>query len=200
MSKIYNRDKLENIKKNLELNFTKSIELYQKCIEEDQDGLIIQPPIKWLYDQDMMRNNWSKFKNTKDAEFLTSSYRKYASFMYNSYPEGFGNIISQKIKDVVYVNEAEVFYDLTEDIKLITNKCFSCYKEVYNIKVCSVCHIAKYCSKECQTKDWIFHRVSCNIKLEKYEEPLNVSGSLGTISKPLEIDKNVEVPEIQNLS
>lgn len=199
MSKIYNQEKLENIKKNLELNFTKSKELYQKCFEEDQDGLIIHPPSKWLYEQDTMRNNWSKFKNTKDAEFLTSSYRKYSSFMYNSYPEGFGNVIAYNIRDTLDVNEAEVFYDLTEDIKLITNKCFSCYKEVDNIKVCAVCHIAKYCSKECQTKDWIFHRVSCNVQLEKHEEPLSVSGSLGTISKSLENDENDKIPEIQNL-
>ena len=156
------REKLEIIKNNLELNFTKSKELYSKCLDEDQENVIILEPSEWLYNQDTMRAIWEKYKNNTSSPFYTGSYRKYFSFMYNSYPDGFGRIMSEKLSENLSIDGAEIYYELTENVVLNINKCFSCFKVVENIKSCAKCHLANYCSKECQNRDWKIHKLSCS--------------------------------------
>src|SRR4051812_48389900 len=48
--------------------------------------------------------------------------------------------------------------------------CRVCYKQgTLNelLKVCSRCHIAKYCCTECQRKDWPTHKQECTGKNEE---------------------------------
>lgn len=40
-------------------------------------------------------------------------------------------------------------------------KCFLCDKKQKDIKKCSRCHNALYCSKECQVSDWDRHKEEC---------------------------------------
>jgi len=53
------------------------------------------------------------------------------------------------------------------------NSCNNCHKEESNdkFKVCGDCLKVKYCSKECQKKDWIKHKNNC-------KGNLNASGSI----------------------
>jgi len=50
-----------------------------------------------------------------------------------------------------------------EKAKPHTRKCNYCKKEGESIKLrkCSRCKVNEYCSKECQTKDWKFHKHEC---------------------------------------
>ncbi|KAK9784218.1 putative Suppressor of anucleate metulae protein B [Seiridium cardinale] len=49
-----------------------------------------------------------------------------------------------------------------------TALCLMCDKE--GIQKCSRCQ-ARYCSKECQEKDWTFHKLICNSLATKYSDP-----------------------------
>ena len=39
--------------------------------------------------------------------------------------------------------------------------CESCGKKSVSLKKCSRCKKVKYCSVECQTKDWKSHKIGC---------------------------------------
>ena len=46
------------------------------------------------------------------------------------------------------------------------NNCSNCKRQPQKgveLKRCSRCHITKYCSVECQRKDWDFHRFACSV-------------------------------------
>ena len=56
-------------------------------------------------------------------------------------------------------------FDIAEVISE-ANKCSNCNRQPpagVELKRCSRCHIAKYCSVECQKKDWDFHRFACTV-------------------------------------
>ena len=42
--------------------------------------------------------------------------------------------------------------------------CQLCGKEAQKMKKCSVCKLARYCTEECQLKDWKEHKKSCKPK------------------------------------
>ena len=79
-------------------------------------------------------------------------------------------------------NERRIIYDLEMrkyikekygvEIPSLTEKwsklCWNCFEAKANMKKCSVCLIAQYCGKDCQTKDWIIHK-----EIHKFEEYLN---------------------------
>jgi len=44
---------------------------------------------------------------------------------------------------------------------LYDTKCIVCKREGAEVKVCNQCHIARYCSKECQKADWKCHKKMC---------------------------------------
>ncbi|TCD62460.1 hypothetical protein EIP91_006830 [Steccherinum ochraceum] len=48
-----------------------------------------------------------------------------------------------------------------EETLLDEKKCRSCGKTDVALKICSKCHTVKYCSAECQRKDWSVHKISC---------------------------------------
>ncbi len=41
--------------------------------------------------------------------------------------------------------------------------CSVCNKAEGKIQRCARCHITRYCSRECQTKDWPKHRKTCQL-------------------------------------
>ena len=56
-------------------------------------------------------------------------------------------------------------FDIAEVIAE-ANKCSNCKRQPpagVELKRCSRCHITKYCSVECQKKDWDFHRFACSV-------------------------------------
>jgi len=42
-----------------------------------------------------------------------------------------------------------------------TRKCFECGSSTSKLSQCGSCHLAQYCSKECQIKNWSSHRKLC---------------------------------------
>jgi hypothetical protein len=53
-------------------------------------------------------------------------------------------------------------------------------------KGCSACNVSKYCSPECQKKDWKIHKLVCpleNSKLLSYEEGIKTINDLIVKSK-----------------
>ena len=49
------------------------------------------------------------------------------------------------------------------------NNCYNCTflkrqpQKGMELKLCSRCHITKYCSVDCQKMDWDFHRFACSV-------------------------------------
>ena len=68
-------------------------------------------------------------------------------------------ICEECIEDEVYSN--------------ITGECSACHKPepegVKPFQKCGKCKFIKYCSKECQRKDWKYHRVVCKTFGKHYE-------------------------------
>lgn len=52
----------------------------------------------------------------------------------------------------------------------ICDYCSKAPSDTLQIKLCSICEIAKYCSVECQKSAWSDHRVPCNILHEKEQK------------------------------
>ena len=56
-------------------------------------------------------------------------------------------------------------FDISEVISEI-NTCSNCKRQPQagvELKCCSRCQITKYCSVDCQKKDWDFHRFACSV-------------------------------------
>ena len=47
------------------------------------------------------------------------------------------------------------------ELKRAARVCENCGKEAAKMKKCSVCKLVRYCSEECQLKDWKEHKKSC---------------------------------------
>ncbi|CAL4063515.1 unnamed protein product, partial [Meganyctiphanes norvegica] len=55
----------------------------------------------------------------------------------------------------------------------IAGACTECHKipsEDVNIKACSNCRLVWYCGKECQKKNWTWHKVLCKATRSEAEE------------------------------
>ncbi|KAK3090459.1 hypothetical protein FSP39_012031 [Pinctada imbricata] len=52
--------------------------------------------------------------------------------------------------------------------------CFYCHKTATNLKLCSKCKKALYCSKECQKRDFTKHKHVCRILLGSYTVPIQM--------------------------
>jgi hypothetical protein len=46
-------------------------------------------------------------------------------------------------------------------IRYVASKCAFCRKEGVPLKRCARCNLARYCSRDCQKKDWAVHKVDC---------------------------------------
>ena len=60
--------------------------------------------------------------------------------------------------------------DRDDDVSSVYSVCSNCKhpaKKGEDLKRCSRCHITRYCSVECQRKDWDFHRFACAVVAKK---------------------------------
>ena len=56
--------------------------------------------------------------------------------------------------------------DSDDDVSSVYSVCSNCKlpaKKAEDLKGCSRCHITRYCSVQCQKKDWDFHRFACGL-------------------------------------
>jgi hypothetical protein len=60
---------------------------------------------------------------------------------------------------VPYVNPTgAILSTLSHDF---ARRCWACYSATGTLKKCARCGVAKYCSRDCQTKDWARHKREC---------------------------------------
>ena len=60
--------------------------------------------------------------------------------------------------------------DSDDDVSSVYSVCSNCKhpaKKGEDLKRCSRCHIARYCSVQCQRKDLDFHRFACAVVAKK---------------------------------
>ena len=60
--------------------------------------------------------------------------------------------------------------DSDDDVSSVYSVCSNCKhpaKKGKDLKLCSRCHITRYCSVQCQRKDWDFHRFACAVVAKK---------------------------------
>ena len=60
--------------------------------------------------------------------------------------------------------------DIDDDVSSVYSVCSNCKhpaKKGEDLKRCSRCHITRYCSVQCQRKDWDFHRFACVVVAKK---------------------------------
>ena len=60
--------------------------------------------------------------------------------------------------------------DSDDDVSSVYSVCSNCKhpaKKREDLKLCSRCHITRYCSVQCQKKDWDFHRSACAVVAKK---------------------------------
>ena len=62
--------------------------------------------------------------------------------------------------------------DSEDDVSSVHSVCSNCKhptKKGEDLKRCSRCHITRYCSVQCQRKDWDFHRFACAVWAKKLD-------------------------------
>ena len=97
----------------------KSEKLYQICLDDFCETVL--DPTTWIYNQTGMRKSWENFKEeiikTKNIGklMLNCSFSKYMKFMYDTYPEGFGDAIKNCYENNLDMDGAEIFHKLITD-------------------------------------------------------------------------------------
>jgi len=71
------------------------------------------------------------------------------------------------------------------NLKPVQNPCSVCNKILPFMKTCGKCNIRKYCSKECQIKDWKLHKISCK-PIKKESSPMIKSSQIEEIQETKE--------------
>ena len=64
-----------------------------------------------------------------------------------------------------FLAKTNIDSDDSEDneVDRVCSNCKHPPKEGGELKRCSCCHIPRYCSVQCQRKDWDFHRLTCSV-------------------------------------
>lgn len=108
---------LSNIRNDMKEYSIKSEELYRVCCDEGYEGLF--DPVIWIQNQDKMRKSWEEYKSNMEKKpsffsklMLNNSFSKYMSFMYDTYPSGFGNKLEECYNNNEVIDGAEIFYKL----------------------------------------------------------------------------------------
>ena len=68
------------------------------------------------------------------------------------------------------INSDDSDNDVTVSSASVYSVCSNCkhpLKKGEDLKRCSRCHIIRYCSDQCQKKDWDFHRFACSVVARK---------------------------------
>ena len=83
--------------------------------------------------------------------------------------EAFGNQASENLS---LAEEQAILLEVLEEAGIDSDddledvECANCHRQPekgLEIKKCTWCRITRYCSKECQKKDWLFHRFACDL-------------------------------------
>ena len=80
------------------------------------------------------------------------------------------------IKNKIFNNE-EGIYHPREVVERIYSGCTFCRRSGNNVShlmKCSTCHIASYCSKECQSKHWQTHKALCEALKSRYSVTVKI--------------------------
>lgn len=115
-------DKLLNLMIQMNSYADTAQELYKKCIDEGCNDCI--DPNNWILNQDNMRDCWENYKLKLEISpdffrnvMLNNSFSNYMSFMYDTYPIGFGNILKEFYKNKIDCDGAMIFYNLKNNTK-----------------------------------------------------------------------------------
>ena len=68
-----------------------------------------------------------------------------------------------------FLAKTNIDSDDSEDneVDCVCSNCKHPPKEGEELKPCSRCHLTRYCSVQCQRKDWDFHRFACSVVAKK---------------------------------
>jgi len=85
----------------------------------------------------------------------------------------YDKILREFIKEKFEVEVADVVDEMTK-------KCWGCGEVKKNLSACSGCQFARYCGKECITKDWVdmhkvMHKINKKYKEKKDERDLSIA-------------------------
>ena len=108
----------DDVIKKMEEYGKKSEDLYKICVEECCDDL--PDPITWIHNQDKMRSSWEDYNKDMSSMpdlmrnmMLNNSFSTYMSFMYDTYPDGFGRELKYCYDNNIVCDGAEIFIKLT---------------------------------------------------------------------------------------
>ena len=62
-----------------------------------------------------------------------------------------------------FLAKTNISDDSEDEVDCVCSNCKHPPKEGGELKRCSRCHITRYCSVQCQKKDWDFHRFACSV-------------------------------------
>ena len=68
----------------------------------------------------------------------------------------------ERDKYITAVRDAEENLNAFERYLISRKQCSACNKWKQNLKRCTSCKKVYYCDGECQKKDWLVHKISCN--------------------------------------
>jgi len=99
-------------------------------IAKNNDLIEIFKPIIWLANQTLMREFYEKYNykfnelknkcpdNILVDKFIDNEFIIYFKFMYNNYPDKYGEEIKKKYDQVTFCDGAELYYELNREINL----------------------------------------------------------------------------------
>lgn len=112
--------RIQQIKEQMEKWGLHADQLHRQCIQDKCDD-ILEPHI-WIYKQDSMRKSWESWRENMENKspvvrqlLDNNSFTKYMDFMYDTYPAGFGNSLTESRENDDYCDGAEIFYNMTNN-------------------------------------------------------------------------------------
>ena len=72
-----------------------------------------------------------------------------------------GNYYANKFVEKLDLSPQNILENVDKLSPQNSKKCSFCNSHSSQLKVCSRCKFVFYCSRECQTKDWKFHKNNC---------------------------------------
>ena len=87
---------------------------------------------------------------------LNNPFANYMKYMYNSYPDNFGNQLTKFHFDGDLCDGVEIYYNLINNVSM----CIICNNRTN--KRCFKCKITYYCSRICQKLDYKIHKKICS--------------------------------------
>ena len=80
-------------------------------------------------------------------------------------PAGEPDLLQERAVLFDFLAKTNIDSDDSEDneVDCVCSNCKHPPKEGGELKRCSRCHITRYCSVQCQKKDWDFHRFACSV-------------------------------------